>query len=63
MFLQLNDPKPLQILMLEAAVRRCLTKYVFLKFSQNSQENNCAKISLPNKVADLLGSEKDPGKP
>ena len=63
MFLQLNDPKPLQILMLEAAVRRCLTKYVFLKFSQNSQENTCAKFSFYNKAADLLGSEKAPEKP
>ena len=49
--------------MLEAAVRRRLTKYVFLKFSQNLQENTYAKISLSNKVAGLLGSEKAPGKP
>ena len=28
----------------EAAIRRCFTKYVFLKFLQNSQDNICAKI-------------------
>ena len=49
--------------MLESAVRRCLTKYVFLKFSQNSQENTCAKFSFYNKAEDLLGSEKAPEKP
>ena len=31
---------------LEVAVRRCYVKKVFLKFSQNSQENTCARASF-----------------
>ena len=32
---------------LEAAVRRCFVKRVFLKMSQNLQENNtCARVSF-----------------
>ena len=49
--------------MVESALRRCFTKYVFLKFSQNSQENTCAKFSFYNKAAELLGSKKAPEKP
>ena len=30
----------------EAVVRRCSVKKVFLKISQNSQENTCAKVSF-----------------
>ena len=35
----------LAILHLEAAVQRCSVKKVFLKISQNSQENTCASVS------------------
>ena len=31
---------------MEAAVRRCSVKKMFLKISQNSQENTCARVSL-----------------
>ena len=31
---------------LEAVVRRCSVNKVFLKISQNSQENTCAKVSF-----------------
>ena len=31
---------------LEAAIRWCLSKWVFLKISQNSQENTCVGVSL-----------------
>ena len=43
-------------LVLEAAFRRCSIKKVFLKISQNSQENNCARLaraSFLNEVAGL----------
>ena len=30
----------------EAVVRRCSVKVVFLKISQNSQENTCARVSF-----------------
>ena len=30
----------------EAVGRRCSVKKMFLKISQNSQENNCAKVSF-----------------
>ena len=35
----------------DAAARRCFSKKMFLKISQNSQENTCARISFFNKVA------------
>ena len=31
---------------IEAVVRRCSLKKVFLKISQNSQENTCARVSF-----------------
>ena len=37
----------------EAVVRRCSVKKMFLKISQNSQENTCAWVSFFNKVAGL----------
>ena len=38
----------------EALVQRCFVKKkVFLEISQNSQENNCARVSSFNKVAGL----------
>ena len=37
----------------EAIVQICPAKKVFLKISQNSQENTCAKVSFFNKVAGL----------
>ena len=30
----------------EAAIQRCSVKKVFLKISQNSQENTCARVSF-----------------
>ena len=41
------------VLITEAVVQRCSVKKVFLKFSQNSQGNMCARASFFNKVADL----------
>ena len=38
----LNDRRPEP----EAVVQRCSVKKVFLKISQNSQENPCARVSL-----------------
>ena len=38
-------------LAVEAIVRRCSVKEVFLEISQNSQENTCARASFFNKVA------------
>ena len=37
----------------EAVVQRCSVKKEFLEISQNSQENNCARVSFFNKVAGL----------
>ena len=34
----------------EAVVRRCSIKKVFLKLSQNSQENACARVSFSIKL-------------
>ena len=36
----------------EAVAQRCFVKMVFLKFSQNSQESNCVRVSF-NKVGTL----------
>ena len=33
---------------IEAVVRRCSVKKVFLKISRNSQENTCARVSFLN---------------
>ena len=37
----------------EAVVRRCCIKKVFLKISQISQENTCARASFSKKIAGL----------
>ena len=37
----------------EAAVQRCSREKVFLKSSQNSQENTYVRVSFLNKVTDL----------
>ena len=34
----------------EAVIRRCSVKKVFLKISQNSQENTCARVSFLTKL-------------
>ena len=34
------------VIMTEAAVRRCSLKYVFLKISQYSQESSCVGVSF-----------------
>ena len=39
----------------EAATRGVLCKRVFLKVSQNSQENTCARVSFFNKAAGSAG--------
>ena len=36
--------------LLEAAARKCFVTKVFLKFSQNSQENTCANVSFLMKL-------------
>ena len=48
---QLNDHDFLSLekhglLFSKAVVQRCSVKKVFLKISQNSQENNCARVSF-----------------
>ena len=35
-----------KVLSTEALTQWCPVKYVFLKISQNSQENTCARVSL-----------------
>ena len=51
----------------EAAIRSCSVKTVFLKISQNSQENTCARVSFLIKlyVADvnIMGAVEDPDIP
>ena len=37
----------------EAVVRRCSVKKVFLKIPQNSQENNCDRVSFLIKLQDF----------
>ena len=43
----------------EAVSRRCSGKKVFLKISQNSQENTCARVSFLNKVTCLRPAKRD----
>ena len=38
---------------LEAVTQKCSVKKVFLKISQNSQENTCARVLFFNKVAGI----------
>ena len=38
--------KALYLIFTEAVVQRCSVKKVFLKISQNSQENTCARVSF-----------------
>ena len=40
----------LESLSKEAVAQRCFVKRVFLKISQNSQENSCARVSFPIKL-------------
>ena len=35
----------LKMTLTEAVVQRCSVKKLFLKFSQNSQENTCSRVS------------------
>ena len=37
----------------EAVVQRCSVKKMFLEISQNSQENNCARVSFLIKLQAL----------
>ena len=37
----------------EAVVQKCSVKKVFLEISQNSQENNCARVSFSIKLQAL----------
>ena len=41
--------KSLYVPLLEAVVQRCSVKKAFLEFSQNSQENTCARVSFLEK--------------
>ena len=41
-----NHNKSFYIQIIEAAVHRCSSKYVFFKISQISQENTCVGVSL-----------------
>ena len=43
----------------EAAVQRCSAKKMFLKISQNLQENNCAKVIF-SKIADQRPADSSP---
>ena len=47
-----RKPRFLKILIFgtEAVIHRCSAKKVFLKFSQNSQENTCARVSFLMKL-------------
>ena len=41
-----NSPLDKGLPVLEAAVRRCFSKWVFLKISQYSHKNNCVEVSF-----------------
>ena len=43
----------------EAIICRCFTKWMFLKFWQNSQDNTCAVIPFFNKVAGPQQQKRD----
>ena len=43
---RLTNYSHLSILLSEAVARRCSVKKVFLKISQNLQENTCARVSF-----------------
>ena len=49
----------LSFLTIEAVVQRCSVKTVFLKSSQNSQENNCARVSFLIKLQDCRFIKKE----
>ena len=42
-----------RVFLLEAVVQRCSVKKVFLKISQDSQENTCSRVCFLNKVTSL----------
>ena len=42
----MNGKFVVEVLLTEAAVRRCSSKYVFLNILKNSQENFCARVSF-----------------
>ena len=46
-------PRLFSVPISEAAIQRCSEKKVFLKISQNSQENTYVRVSFLNKVAGL----------
>ena len=50
--LNIATKQPFLVLNIEATTR-CSVKKVFLKISQNSKENTCAKVSFLNKVPDF----------
>ena len=43
---------------LEAVVRRCSVRKVFLEISQNSQENTCARVSFLIKLQASIPDEE-----
>ena len=45
-FIMDEFPRLLSVTVSEAAVRRCSIKKVFLKTSQNWQENTCVRVSF-----------------
>ena len=40
----------------DAVVRRCSVEKVFLAFSQNSQQNNCARVSILGRLFSFSNS-------
>ena len=53
----LSEESCLLRIMLEAVVRRCFVKKVFLEISQNSQENTCARVSFFTKACNFIKKE------
>ena len=47
----MNSP---EIIIIRTVPRRCSVKIVFLKISQNWQENNCARVSFLIKLQDIF---------
>ena len=57
-------PRLFSVTVSKAGVRRCAIKKVFLKISQNSQENTCARVSFSIKLqfSRVIEMQKSKGK-
>ena len=49
----MNDLNIVKVIFCDVQMQRCSVNKAFLKISQNSQENTCARAYFLNKVAGL----------